>query len=198
LRIEEIKIKGEGTLKLEVRSTHRGPLFDFDNLSFGAGVLFGGKIPKIEDPPMYSMKWGNMEPGEDVPRMLRWFYELESVPEAMEAFNELGENGFRVMPINMVMADNKGNIGFQLGTAHPIRKSKVPYIGCRVLDGETTEFDWEPGLLPIKYLPRSLNPSRGFAMTANNRHSPDNVKYDYGATIMSTGRAHRIDELLRG
>jgi penicillin G amidase len=34
-------------------------------------------------------------------------------------------------------------------------------------------------------------------MTANNRHVPDNALYDYGGTIMSTGRAQRIDEMIQ-
>ena len=93
------------------------------------------------------------------------------------------------MTVNLVMADTEGNIGYLLGAAHPIRKDKTPYIGCRVLDGETTEFDWEDGLLPLRELPRSLNPSKGYLMTANNRQSPDTASNDYGATIMSTGRA---------
>jgi penicillin amidase len=77
----------------------------------------------------------------------------------------------------------------------PIRKDKTPFIGSRVLDGRTSEFDWE-GLVPAKDLPRSINPERGYIVTANNRQAPENSLYDYGANNMPTGRANRIDEMI--
>ena len=122
--------------------------------------------------------------------------ETETVPEAIEQWDKLGENGYNGFTVNLVLADNSGNIGYLMGTAHPIRKDKTPYIGCRVLDGETTEWDWEEGIQPSSMLPRSLNPAKGFLATANNRQSPDNSLYDNGATIMSTGRSQRIHEVL--
>ena len=79
----------------------------------------------------------------------------------------------------------------------PVRKDKTPYIGCRVLDGRKSDFDWEPDrIAPISELPRALNPKKGYIVTANNRHQPDNVKYDHGVTIMSTARQQRIVEMI--
>ena len=46
-------------------------------------------------------------------------------------------------PINMVMADRSGNIGYMLLSASPIRKNWYPYLGCGILDGTTTFHDWE-------------------------------------------------------
>ena len=45
-------------------------------------------------------------------------------------------------------------------------------------------------------LPRSFNPSKGYIVTANNRHWPENAKYDHGAQIMSTARQQRIVEMI--
>ena len=65
--------------------------------------------------------------------------------------------------------------------AVPVRKDKTPYIGHRVLDGTRSDFDWESNKsVPLKDLPRSFNPSKGYIVTANNRHWPENAKYDYG------------------
>lgn len=77
----------------------------------------------------------------------------------------------------------------------PNRRDKTPYIGNRVLNGETTAYDWE-GLLPASELPRSFNPERGFVVTANNRQMPDNASNDVAATSMSTGRSQRINEMI--
>ena len=46
-------------------------------------------------------------------------------------------------------------------------------------------------------LPRSLNPDKGFIVTANNRATSDNAKSDFGSTMISTPRSIRIDEMIR-
>lgn len=79
----------------------------------------------------------------------------------------------------------------------PNRRDKTPFIGNRVLNGETTAYDWD-GLVPASQLPRSINPDKGYIETANNRQMPDNTIDDIGASIMSTGRAQRIDEMISG
>ena len=52
-------------------------------------------------------------------------------------------------------------------------------------------------MVPLKELPRSINPEKGFFSNANNRQAGDHASYDFGATTMSTGRSIRIDELIR-
>ena len=72
------------------------------------------------------------------------------------------------VPQNFVFADTDGDIAYFMLCSTPIRKDKTPFIGSRVLDGRTSEFDWE-GLVPVKDLPRSINPEKGYIVTANNR-----------------------------
>ena len=77
------------------------------------------------------------------------------------------------------------------------RKDETPYLGCRVLDGTTSKFDWTDTLVPLTDLPRSLNPERGYIINANNRQASDRASKDYGSTSMSTGRSVRIDEIIQ-
>jgi penicillin G amidase len=100
------------------------------------------------------------------------------------------------LPANLIVADTFGDIAYMMLSPSPIRKNKTPFIGARILDGRTSDYDWE-GFAPIKDLPRSFNPEKGYIVTANNRQVPDNSLYDHGAAQMSTGRAQRIDEMLR-
>ena len=51
--------------------------------------------------------------------------------------------------MNLVVADDSGDIGYMMLVGYPDRKDKTPYIGNRVLDGTTTNYDWN-GLLPVK------------------------------------------------
>jgi acyl-homoserine lactone acylase PvdQ len=54
--------------------------------------------------------------------------------------------------MNLVLADNQGDIGYVMLAPFPNRKDKTPYVGNRVLDGTTSAYDWE-GLLSINKLP---------------------------------------------
>lgn len=64
------------------------------------------------------------------------------------------------------MADTSGNIGYSLLSAAPKRKNDYPYLGTTILDGTTSKHDWE-GLVDLKYLPFSINPKKGYYVTAN-------------------------------
>lgn len=148
---------------------------------------------------MLSFGFGSMIAEEDFSvKFLRAAFKEKSVADFFEDIDELGKDGWKAFTVNLVLADNQGNIGFQMGVAFPRRKDQTPFLGCRVLDGTTSEFDWiDHELVPVKELPRSYNPEKGFIVSANNRHTSEHAKTDYGSTLMSTARAVRIDEMLQ-
>ena len=115
---------------------------------------------------------------------------LLELKEGMKSIKE-----WRSVPANVVMADQSGNIGYMLLASSPLRKGDYPYLGCRVLDGTSSKHDWE-GIVDLKSLPFVLNPKKGYYMTANQRIVPENSKFDIGATMISTPRAIRLNELL--
>ena len=110
------------------------------------------------------------------------------VKQIMDRLIARGENGFKSVPMSLVMADNDGDIGYMMLASVPNRKDKTPHIGNRVLDGTTTAYDWD-GLVPVLNLPRGLNPKKGYFSTANNRVMPENSLSDIGGNSPSTGRA---------
>ena len=68
-----------------------------------------------------------------------------------------------------------------------------------MLDGRTTEFDWVGDgvqTVPLSDLARSLNPSKGFIATANNKQTSANAQNDYGAGLWPTPRGERISEMI--
>lgn len=97
--------------------------------------------------------------------------------------------------MNFVMADNSGNIGYLLTSSIPERKNDFPLLGCRVLDGTTSKFDWT-GIGDFSKLPFHLNTDKGFYVTANNRQVPETALHSVGATHGSTIRALRINEII--
>lgn len=94
---------------------------------------------------------------------------------------------------NFVFADTKGNIGWHIAGAVPLRKSgdgSVPY------DGASTDGDWT-GFIPYAELPHLYNPPSGFIMTANQRIAGTDYKYPQLIRDFATPwRARRLFDLL--
>ena len=62
-----------------------------------------------------------------------------------------------------------------------------------MLDGRTSAYDWEPGhTVKIADLARSINPKKGYLVTANNAQTSDNAINDYGLGLSYTPRVQRI------
>lgn len=119
------------------------------------------------------------------------------MPELISKIDLMAKDGYKGVACNLQVADNSGNIFYQHLSPMKKRKDETPYLGCRVLDGRTSQFDWTDQMVPISELSRSLNPKKGYISNANNRQASDHAAYDYGATHMSTARSVRIDELIR-
>ena len=81
--------------------------------------------------------------------------------------------------------------------SYPVRKDKTPYVSTRILDGATSKFDWTGEIVPLRDLPKSLNPAKGYIVSANGRQTSDHAMNDLGATVNCPARTLRIDEILR-
>ena len=132
--------------------------------------MFGGSIADLK-PAHYSFGWGGSVVGEHTIKTAKHFATAESVPDFMAKVESMADKdgGYKGMAANIIAGDRFGNIGYQMALPMYRRKNETPYLGCHVLDGTTSEFDWTDELVPLKELPRSLNPSRGYIANANNR-----------------------------
>jgi len=127
--------------------------------------------------------------------MTKAFSTAKNLHDVKASLRSLGE--WRGASLNVVLADNSGNIGYTLTSSSPIRKHEYPHMGSRVLDGTTSYYDWVK-LVPIQFLPFVMNPKKGYYATANQRIVPENSRFDIGASLTNTARALRIDEVLSG
>ena len=146
-------------------------------MSYNSESLFGLKIPYIETDAKYSFGWaGRNSPKDQTVLLGMKTTKARGVKEMMENVDDLGRNGWNGLSINLVMADRDGDIGYMLIAPVPVRKDNTPYISSRVLDGRKSTYDWEVDQnVPVNHLPRSFNPEKGYIVTANNRHTPDNA-----------------------
>lgn len=109
--------------------THRGPLLDFDLLQFNSKLLFGEKAPDGDSSKKYSFGWTQATKGEEAVGIINKLRTVGSVKEAFEYFDAIGKDGYNGLMINLIFADNDGNIGYQMLAPLPERKDKTPYIG---------------------------------------------------------------------
>ncbi|MFK7903727.1 MAG: penicillin acylase family protein [Chitinophagales bacterium] len=93
---------------------------------------------------------------------------------------------------NLTYGDTQGNVGYWLTGKVPIRKGgngKLPSLGW------TGEGDWI-GEVPFTEMPHSLNPEKGYVLTANNKVVGDDYPYYLGDSWMNGYRAKRLEDLI--
>ncbi len=169
---ETIAIKDSSDVEVSLKYTIHGPVTFIDS---------GNKKG-------YALRCAWMEPGGApylaslrVNQAKNW----NDFREAMSYSHIPGEN--------MIWADRKNNIGWQVVGINPIRKNfsgMVPVPG----DGR---FEWS-GYQDIKQRPHELNPKKGFLATANQHVTPPDYKYPntIAYTWADPYRGNRINEVL--
>jgi len=93
---------------------------------------------------------------------------------------------------NLTYGDTQGNVGYWLTGKVPIRKGgngKLPSLGW------TGEGDWI-GEVPFTEMPHSLNPAKGYVLTANNKVVGDDYPYYLGDSWVNGYRAKRLEDLI--
>ena len=185
---EEINIKGaKGPVIEEVRITRHGP------------ILTSMPHPEQEDTEGKNGNTGD-EPAE-LPLALRWTgQEKHDIISAAHKLNRATNwEEFREAvrdwdqpPQNVVYADTKGNIGYVMAGAIPIRARGQALLPS---PGWTGEYEWM-GFIPFDELPQTFNPEQHFIATANNRVVDDSYPHYITNEWLNGYRAQRIRDLL--
>lgn len=161
---EEIRFGDGGSLTIQVRETHLGPIVTDNVYDEESGTVNGF----VNDDAL-ALRWTGSEPstvveaGIALNRAQNWddFYaalRLWDVPAQ-----------------NFVYADVEGNIGYMTPGRFPVRAGE--HSGQLPVDGTTDAYEWR-GYLPFEYLPVVVNPARGYLSTANQPTVPL-AYYDY-------------------
>jgi penicillin G amidase len=170
---EVIQVKGAVPVTKTVRFSRNGPLVD--------EVL----PPAARQTGPVSLKWlGSYEGG--------WLTALLGMDRARSAA-ELQEamRPWHVPTFSVVYADVEGHIGYQAVGRIPIRN--IWERGYR--PGWDPQHQWQ-GLIPYEGMPQTLDPKRGWVVTANHRPAPDDFPYPLSGTWGDAYRAVRIRQLL--
>ncbi len=120
--------------------------------------------------------------------------ELLDMDEAMTVEDALFiMNRFRGVPLNVVMADDAGQIAWTYCGKIPIRKG---FDGSSAKSWANGDIGWE-GYIPPSELPRVISPPEGFIATANDRTLGKDYPYIIGYNFANSHRAYRINKRLQ-
>ena len=180
---EEIKIKGENDVHTEIiKITKHGIILNqpYDLLT-----------PKIfnEKNENLAFSWtGNLKRNSFVKALLKTYtsnniYDFKNATQMFDG-----------VYLNLLFADVEGNIGYVGTGLHKIKnRNDNDYFPS---DGTNSENDWL-GFVPKNESIFVINPKKGYIVTANNKQSTDNIKYNYVRTGKPTSRSTRINNLIK-
>jgi penicillin G amidase len=170
---EEIVVKGrEEPVRLEVRSTHHGPLV---NEALGAD----------EGEPL-ALAWQTLAE----PTAFAGMFELLDLGSGPELVAKL--EGHTSPASNLIWADRHGSIGYKLIGRLPRRPGGCPDLPK---PGWSGEFEWD-GTVPYEELPELIDPESGYLVTANNRIVGEDYPHHITSEWLDGFRARRIQQLL--
>ncbi|SDU97436.1 penicillin amidase [Microlunatus sagamiharensis] len=169
VRTEELRVAGEDEPRtITVRSTRHGPLLsDADPATADAG--------RRTDAPggayAVSIAWTGSTPGRSMDALLG----LDAASD-WDSFRSAASL-LTVPSQNLVYADVRGNIGYQLPGLVPVRGRGD---GTVPVPGWDRRYDWT-GTIPFAELPFVENPSSGVVVAANNQVIGSQYPYVVGS-----------------
>ncbi len=174
LKEETISVRWWFDSSVTLRDSPHGPVIS-------EAPLFGER-----DLPRFALKWMGHEASDEIGAML-----AVSRARDFAGFREAFAR-FAVPGQNMIFADNDGNIGQVMAVVVPARDGAPPDI---LVDRETAARHWG-SLVASGDLPFTLNPERGFVVSANNRPAP--TATPLGFFYSSDDRVVRMADVIAG
>jgi penicillin amidase len=175
-RRETLKVAGEQSRTITVRSTRHGPILSD----------VSDEVAEVGTANAVALQWTALTPRPTISAV----FELDKA-QNWKDFRAAAKR-FTVPSQNLIYADVEGNIGYQAPGAIPIRSRGD---GRWPVPGWDGKHEWED-YIPFDALPRELNPGEGFIITANNRVVGDQYPYELGSDTAAGYRSARIRDLL--
>ncbi len=170
-REETIKVRGGDDHQITTWATRHGP------------VIAGGPPGKYGLALKYTATDGPKSWPDIIPAMLR-AQDSHELADSMRGWVDPANN--------FLFADVDGNIGYLSRGEIPIRSGQNARLP---VPGWTNNHEWQ-GNIPFEEMPRSINPSEGYLVTANNKPVDDDYPYYISSEFTPGFRAERVREAL--
>jgi penicillin amidase len=190
-RDEVIRIAGQSSRLITVRTTRHGPLLSDvskELSSVGANAEVGAGAPERENGYAVALSWTGLTPRPTADAIF--------MLDAASSWTEFREAAarFAVPSQNLVYADTAGNIGYQAPGLIPVRQGKR--TGDYPVEGWLPENDWTGRYVPFDQLPNVLNPAEGFIVAANQAVTGPGYRWYLSDSPDHGYRSQRIRTLL--
>jgi len=165
--VEQVAVRGRSPHMLSIDTTVHGPIINRE-----------GKV--------ISLQWTGLKPTKDALSFWKLSH-ARNFADFLAAADDL-----TVPALNLVYADDAGNIAIHPCGEHPLRlrgQGRIP------MDGASGENDWM-AFVPRRELPLSLNPEQHFVASANARPMPLGYPHYLGWMWDPSYRMRRINEML--
>ena len=185
VRLETIRVKGQGDVALQVRSTRHGPVVS-DVQPIYEGLL---------DKRRYAMalRWSALDTDNRTIDAGLQANVAQTVPELQAAF------ALHHSPMqSIVMADTQGQVGFKAAGRVPVRAQGNDLMGVAPAPGWLALYDWT-GWLPYAQTPEATHAqieAKGWYASANQRITPEGYPHFITSDWNSHERYERIRQLL--
>ncbi|MFD2207618.1 penicillin acylase family protein [Kiloniella antarctica] len=179
---EIIRIKGAPDEKITIRKSRHGPI-----ISPVLGSSGIGQQEQIKHPPQIALQWTALKEDDKTAQAL---FDINRSKDWVD-FERATQNFYSPQQ-TLVMADKKGTIAVIASGRIPIRKSGD---GRLPVPGWTGTNDWQ-GIIPPRFLPKSINPTTGKLVTANNKLIGPDYPYLITKDWPNSYRAKRIHQLI--
>jgi len=180
-REEVIKVSGGDPVTITVRETRHGPVLS--DIHERSGGLAGKEH-------VLAFSWTALADDDASADLLAPLLTAQSPQDYINTFRK-----YVAPQQNMVFADSNGNIGYIAPGRVPLRRADNDIKGKAPAPGWEAKYDWQ-GFIPYEGLPRTVNPSSGMVITANNRVVPWDYPYYITDEWTAPYRAIRINELM--
>jgi acyl-homoserine lactone acylase PvdQ len=180
---EEIQVKGGRAEKLLVRQTHFGP------------VVTEFAFARPGDPPVALKRIPVCETDRETIQGSLAMLRSADVHEFFEALD-----GWRFPTANVLFGDRRGNIGYSVAGALPLRSTAALNQGAAAHDGSASKFDWL-AIVPQALVPHAFNPAQGYLFSGNHRPIASFYPIPLGTRTFAMGdslRSLRLRQLLEG
>ncbi len=179
---ETVRVKGGRAVPVVIRLTHFGP------------VVTPFAFAARGDPEVALKRVPICQPEGDTIQALFAMVRAASARRFADALA-----GWHFPSCNMIFGDDKGDIGYWLLAAVPIRSPLAPHGGRAAMDGADPRYDWR-GWVPLGLKPHVINPARGWIASGNHRPIESFYRIPLGISTGSGGhsvRSWRLYERLR-
>lgn len=176
-RIEEVKRRSKSAIMDTVYLTKQGPIVNTENFVFNKQTALVN----------FALRWTLHHPSND----LVTFFKLNKAKDYQDFKQAISSFNCPVLNFSFASSDNVIAINHQ--GLLPVKKNGQ---GKFLMDGRYSR-DILDRYIPADSMPHVLNPSSGYALSANQRPTNQDFPYYYNG-YFSESRAYRINQLLQG